>query len=125
MGVLKHGELVRYDPGTRQVSPYLSGISAGDLAFSRDGQWIAYITYPDEILWRCRIDGSDRQQLTTRGSATLPVWSPDGKSIAYMKSELGKPTKIAIISMNGGTRRQQTRRSGMKATRTGPPTVPG
>ena len=102
VGVQKHGELVRYDPGTRHVSPYLSSISAGDLAFSRDGQWIAYITYPDETLWRCRIDGSDRQQLTTRGSATLPVWSPDGKSIAYMKSELGKPTKIAIISINGG-----------------------
>ncbi len=102
VGVLKRGELVRYDPGTRQVSPYLSGISAGDLAFSRDGQWIAYITYPDETLWRCRIDGSDRQQLTATGSASMPQWSPDGRSIAYMKSELGKPTKIAIISMNGG-----------------------
>ena len=73
-GTMQRGELVRYDPSTRQVSPYLSGISAGDLAFSRDGRWIAYITYPDETLWRCRIDGSDRQQLTTTGSSVLPQW---------------------------------------------------
>ncbi len=101
-GTMQRGELVRYDPGTRQVSPYLSGISAGDLAFSRDGRWIAYVTYPDETLWRCRIDGSDRQQLTTTGSAVLPQWSPDGRSVAYVKNELGKPSKITIIPMNGG-----------------------
>ena len=101
-GALRRGELVRYDPDTGQVSPYLFGISAGDLAFSRDGQWVAYVSYPDETLWRCRIDGSDRQQLTTGVSAVLPQWSPDGKNIAYVKSELGRPSKIAIIPMNGG-----------------------
>jgi len=101
-GVLRRGELVRYDPGTGRVTPYLSGISAGGLAFSRDGQWIAYISYSDATLWRCRIDGGDRQQLTTSGRATLPQWSPDGRSIAFVKGESGKPDKIAIIPMDGG-----------------------
>ncbi len=102
-GISSRGELVRNDPGTRQVFPYLSGISAGDLAFSRDGQWIAYISYPDETLWRCRIDGSDRLQLTTTGSATLPQWSPDGTRIAYTAGGLGERLRTAIISAGGGT----------------------
>jgi Tol biopolymer transport system component/DNA-binding winged helix-turn-helix (wHTH) protein len=108
VGTMRRGELVRYDPGTHQVSPYLSGVSAGILAFSRDAQWIAYVTYPDLILWRCRIDGSDRQQLTTTGGAFLPQWSPDGRKIAFVKGEFGKPARITIIPMDGGKEEEAT-----------------
>jgi Tol biopolymer transport system component/DNA-binding winged helix-turn-helix (wHTH) protein len=101
-GVLPRGELVRFDPQTRQVSPFLSGISAGDVAFSHDGEWLAYITYPDEILWRCRIDGSERRQLTTSGEASSPEWSPDDENIAFVKAEWGKPNKIVIVPKDGG-----------------------
>ena len=36
-GLLPRGELVRYESRSRQFTPFLSGISAGELDFSRDG----------------------------------------------------------------------------------------
>ena len=45
-----------------------------DLQFSHDGKWIAYVTYPDRMLWRSRTDGSERLQLTTPPMrAFLPI----------------------------------------------------
>lgn len=107
-------ELVRYDSKTAEFVPYLSGISAGELDYSRDGQWVAYISYPDGALWRSRIDGSDRLQLTYAPVfAGLPRWSPDGTQIAYMGSQTGQPWKIFLISVQGGAPRQL--RSGSSA----------
>ena len=103
VGSLSRGELVRYDPASRQFVPYLSGISAGELAFTRDGKWVAYVSYPDQTIWRCRMDGSDRLQLTYSTAATLPRWSPDGSKIAFVSAVWGKPWKIFIVSAQGGT----------------------
>jgi hypothetical protein len=44
---------------SKQFVPFLSGISATDPTFSRDGRWVAYVSYPDHILWRSRGDGSE------------------------------------------------------------------
>jgi eukaryotic-like serine/threonine-protein kinase len=63
-GVMPRGELVRFDASSRQFVPFLSGLPAVFSRFSKDGKWIAYISYPDHELWRCLADGSDRQQLT-------------------------------------------------------------
>jgi Tol biopolymer transport system component/DNA-binding winged helix-turn-helix (wHTH) protein len=96
-------ELVRYDPRSRQFLPYLQGISADELSFSRDAQWVAYILFPEHTLWRSRVDGSERRQLTFAPvEAFLPSWSPDGKTIAVMARTLGKPWKISRISSAGG-----------------------
>jgi eukaryotic-like serine/threonine-protein kinase len=98
------GELVRYDAPSRQFVPFLSGLSAGELDFSRDGKWVTYVTYPDYALWRSRVDGSDPLQLTFPPmSADLPRWSPDDTQIAFVDSELGKPLKIFLVSAQGGT----------------------
>ena len=35
---------------------------------SKDGQWIAYDSYPDGVLWRSRVDGSDRLRLAIRAT---------------------------------------------------------
>ena len=103
-GMLLQGELVRYDVQARQFVPFLSGVSAGEAAFSPDGQWIVYINYPELTLWRSRIDGSQRMQLTYWPVyATLPNWSPDGKEIAFVGTEQGRPWKIYLISPEGGT----------------------
>jgi eukaryotic-like serine/threonine-protein kinase len=84
VGEKERGELVRYDPRSSQFVPYLSGISAHGVEFSRDGQWVAYATYPEGALWRSRVDGSDRLQLTrVPPHATEPHWSPDGKRLVF------------------------------------------
>jgi serine/threonine protein kinase/Tol biopolymer transport system component len=102
-GQLLQGELVRYDAQARQFVPFVSGVSAGEADFSPDGQWIVYINYPELTLWRSRIDGSERMQLTYWPIyATLPRWSPDGKQIAFVGTEAGKPWKIFLISAQGG-----------------------
>ncbi len=102
-GVQPRAELVRYDAATRQFLPFLGGISASYVSFSRDGKWVAYSTIPDMTLWRSRVDGSDRLQLTYAPTiATLPAWSPDGTQIAYVALPAGKPAKIFLISPQGG-----------------------
>src|SRR6516164_9621202 len=103
-GLQGRGELVRYDAKSHQFVPFLSGISAGELDFSRDGRWVTYVSYPEYTLWRCRTDGSERLQLTYPPvSAGLPRWSPDGTQIAYVDSQLGRPWKAFLISAQGGS----------------------
>lgn len=103
-GVLLQGQLVRYDAGSRQFESYLSGVSAGEADFSSDGRWIVYVSYPELTLWRARTDGSQKMQLTFWPQyATLPRWSPDGKQIAFIGTETGKPWKIHVVSSEGGT----------------------
>jgi eukaryotic-like serine/threonine-protein kinase len=97
-------ELQRYDQNTRQFLSYLSGISAGELDFARDGQWLTYVSYPEHTLWRSKLDGSQRSQLTYPPlQAHLPRSSPDGKQIALMASEPGQPWKLYVVSSLGGT----------------------
>jgi len=99
----RRGQLVRYDPKSRQFLPYMSGISATDLAFSLDGQWVAYVTIPDGVLWRSRVDGTERLQLTrSTARALLPVWSPDGTYIVYQRFSLGKGWSAQTIASAGG-----------------------
>ena len=97
-------QLVRYDPKAQLFVPFLSGISAGEVDFSRDGKWITYATYPDATIWRSRADGSERLQLTYPPSeAGLPRWSPDGTQIAYAAALPGRPWRIFLVSTQGGT----------------------
>ncbi len=104
IGQQLRGELERYDLKSGEWAPYLSGISADFVDFSRDGQWIIYLSFPEQILWRSRIDGSDRLQLTRPPMQALaPCWSPDGKRIAFMDVSAGKPWRIYVVSAEGGT----------------------
>ncbi len=103
-GYDQRGELVHYDPASKQFVPFLGGLAAFDVAFSRDGKSIAYVNLLDNTLWTSRPDGTERIQLTyPPDHAALPRWSPDGKQIAYMGSQLGKPWKAYAISAQGGT----------------------
>ncbi len=103
-GYDQRGELVHYDSASKQFVPFLGGLAAYDVAFSRDGKSIAYISLVDDALWVSRTDGSEKVQLTySPDHVALPRWSPDGKQIAYMGSRLGKPWKAYVISAQGGT----------------------
>ena len=104
IGQQLRGELVRYDSRSREWVPYLSGISADCADFSKDGQWVAYVAFPEGTLWRSRIDGSDRLQLTfSPMRAVSPRWSPDGKRIVFFDTAPGKPWRIYLISAEAGT----------------------
>jgi eukaryotic-like serine/threonine-protein kinase len=96
-------ELQRYDQNGHHFLPYLNGISAGELDFTRDGQWLSYVSYPDHTLWRRKLDDSERAQLTYAPlQVHLPHWSPDGKQIAFMAAQPGQPWKLYLISSQGG-----------------------
>ena len=98
------GELERFDARTKAFLPYLGGISAQDVAYSKDGQWVAYVTFPDRVLWRSKSDGSDKLQLSSAPLYALnPSWSPDGKEIAFWSSQPGKGSSIQLASADGGT----------------------
>ena len=108
-GGTPRGELMRYDAESQQFLPYLSGISAITLGFSKDGQWVAYASYPEGSLWRSKVDGTERLQLTFPPMAILwPKWSPDGKQIAFAANIPGKPLHIYTISVDGGARKELT-----------------
>ena len=99
----RRAELVSYNARARQFVPYMSGISGGQLDFSRNGQWVTYVAYPDETLWRSRLDGNDRQQLTYPPlRAALPHWSPDGKRIAFMAAAPAERWKIFLMTADDG-----------------------
>jgi Tol biopolymer transport system component len=98
----RRGELVRYDAEQHSFNLYLGGISADHVEFSRDSQWIAYSTFPEETIWRSRPDGSERLQLSSGSMAALfPRWSPDGQHIAFMASRPGAVVKIFLVQANG------------------------
>jgi serine/threonine protein kinase/Tol biopolymer transport system component len=112
-GRLYRGELVRYDKELSMWSPYLQGLAATQLDFSRDGKWVAYVSYPEGCVWRCGIDGSARLQLTSPPLfAQNPRWSPDGTQIVFYGGKPGEPYRLYLVPSAGGAVRQLTHGQG-------------
>ena len=104
IGTSHRAELVRYDSRGGKFLPYLSGVSAEGLAFSRDGQSVAYTSFPDGTLWRSKVDGTERRQLTFPPLRVfLPRWSPDGKQIAFNADLPEVARNVYVVSSEGGT----------------------
>ncbi|MCI0421145.1 MAG: CadC family transcriptional regulator, partial [Acidobacteria bacterium] len=75
--------------------------------FSPDRGWIAYTGMPGGVLWRSRLDGSEKVQLTVNPMrAAMPRWSPDGKEIAFMGRNPETPWKVMVVSRDGGNLRE-------------------
>ncbi len=77
---------------------------------SPDGQWVVYVRQYFDVmtdrrysnLWIARSDGSDHRPLTAgKYTEGEPVWSPDGKRLAYISSREGSP-QIYVRWMDNG-----------------------
>src|SRR5271156_1306856 len=107
VGALARGELVRYDAKSAAVAPFLSGISAESVSFSRDGRSVAYVSFPEGTLWTSKADGSQRMQLSYPPLyAMQPQWSADGKQIVFFNFAPGKKAKLYSVASDGGAPRE-------------------
>src|SRR6266436_7573595 len=76
---------------------------------SRDGKWVAYtVSTPDmeanrgvSNIWVVPTAGAVAMQLTQSGHDSSPVWSPDGKTLAFLSSRNGD-SQVYLLSMAGG-----------------------
>jgi Tol biopolymer transport system component len=97
-------ELLRAMPRSSAFTALGQNLSAAELAqFSPDGEWVAWVNAADNSLWRSRIDGSQRIELTGPPLRIFTMrWSPDNRRLAVMAEEPGKPWKIYLIDADGG-----------------------
>lgn len=103
-GVSFRGELERIDQTSKRLEPYLGGISAEMPAFSRDGNYIAYVSYPDGVLWRANRDGTGLVQLTEPPfHPRNPRWSPNGAQILFTDNTQKGVDAIYTVTSHGGT----------------------
>jgi WD40 repeat protein len=100
LGRMNVGAMQVVDPRTQKLLPFLGGLSALEFVVSPDGRWMAYTDYPTGYLWKSKLDGSERLQLTN-SPAFMEQWSPDGKSLAYSDWR-----KLYLVSADGGSLEQ-------------------
>jgi serine/threonine protein kinase/Tol biopolymer transport system component len=109
VGRTYRGILTRWDLKSAQFLPFLNGISAEYVAFSKNGQWVAYVSYPEGTLWKSKVDGNERVQLTFPPlRAVLPRWSPDGRTIIFFDFPVSSshPGRVYEISSERGSPRE-------------------
>ena len=103
-GVTLRGELSRIDLKTGSPQPFLGGISAEYVSFSPDGNYVAYVAFPEGTLWKANRDGGNRMQLTQPPDQVInPRWSPDSKEIVFMAESPDGHFSIQRISAAEGT----------------------
>ena len=96
VGEIAQGAMQAWDRAQKRFVPFLGGLAASEFVISPDKKWMVYVDYPQHHLWRSRLDGSERFQLTDSYSV-MPKWSPDSKKIAYSDWN-----EIYLISADGG-----------------------
>ena len=99
--------MTRYEAKSAEFVPFLSGISADSVSFSKDGQRVAYVSFPEGALWTSKIDGSQRLQLSYPPLyAQQPCWSPNGKDHCFLWLFTGQKARLYTVSIDGETPRE-------------------
>jgi Tol biopolymer transport system component len=103
-GTLRRMELLRY-AASRSRFERVADPSGAFAAYSRDGQWVAWVDPASMTLWRSRRDGTGRLQLTVPPMAVgLVRWSPDGGRLLFVAdpSGRGQPRAVYLVPRDGG-----------------------
>ena len=105
-----------------KVTDLLKINAIGGISLTEDGKKIAYVVTsivqdektPEEYnyqsqIWIANSDGTGtpRQVTFSKEGASQPVWSPDGSSLAFVRSVDGNP-QIFLLYLNGGEPTQIT-----------------
>ncbi len=99
LGEQTRSQLVQLDAAR---SPVFYGLSISSISYSHNGGWIAYVLTPDQSLWKSRIDGSERVQLTAPGEkARSPQWSPDDSRLSYLSTKKNDAWRAMQIDAQG------------------------
>lgn len=85
---------------------------------SPDGKWVVYTVATPDVddnrnasnIWMVSTAGGAPQQLTQSGHDSSPVWSPDGKTIAFLSSRSGD-SQVYLLSLEGGEAQKLTKLS--------------
>jgi Tol biopolymer transport system component/DNA-binding winged helix-turn-helix (wHTH) protein len=103
IGLNLRSELLQYDAGSQIFIPYTGGISnARRVAFSRDGQWVAWIRQDNGSLWSSKANGSQRMQLTSKPLEVFMMhWSPNDKHLLLMARKPEERWAIYMINADG------------------------
>jgi len=97
-------QLLRIDPRNGAKTAMLAESGATDMDFSLDGQWVVYAARENGTLWKSRIDGSGKVQLTAAATgAFAPHWSPDQKQILFTGFLLDRQPRLYVVSAQGGS----------------------
>jgi Tol biopolymer transport system component/DNA-binding winged helix-turn-helix (wHTH) protein len=104
IGLNTRSELLQFDPASRLFLPHSRTLNSAQLVeFSRDGQFVAWISLHDSTLWRSRTDGTQRLQLAATPMEVFAMhWSADGKRLVLMGREPGKLWRLYLVDANGG-----------------------
>lgn len=97
IGRIAQGALRVYEPKISFFVPFLDGLPASAFVISPDKKWMVYVDYPRHHLWRSKLDGSEKLQLTDIYSS-MPQWSPDSKQIAFSDWH-----QLYLVSVDGGS----------------------
>jgi DNA-binding winged helix-turn-helix (wHTH) protein/Tol biopolymer transport system component len=101
-GRTNRGELVRFDAKSGQFRPFFGGISAEFVTYSSNGKSVAYVSYPEGVLWRANPDGSNPMQLTDPPVYPKSLrWSPDGTEILFVDRTPQGLDAIYIVPADG------------------------